>query len=100
MMWKVPVASFEIDLLKILPSSHSTATWCIMVNVSMWCLPTTAHKESCARYYYRNDKESYTFQRQIPFILQHDVYTNIPKTYQLKGHNTQQSGHTGQHFSK
>ena len=31
--------------LKILPSSHSTATWCIMVNVSMWCLPTTAHKE-------------------------------------------------------
>ena len=51
---------------------------CIMVNVSMWCLPTTAHKEWCARYYYRNDKESYTFQRQNPFILQHDVYTHIP----------------------
>ena len=32
-------------LLKILSSSHITATWCIMVNVSMWCLPTTAHKE-------------------------------------------------------
>ena len=27
--------------LKILPSSHSSATWCIMVKVSMWCLPTT-----------------------------------------------------------
>ena len=49
------------DPLKILPSSHSTATWCIMVNVSMWCLPTTAHKDWCARYYYRNNKESYTF---------------------------------------
>ena len=64
--------------LKILPSSHSTATWCIIVNVSMWCLPTTAHKEWCARYYYRNDKETYTFHRQNPFILQHDVHTNIP----------------------
>ena len=64
--------------LKILPSSHSTAPWCILVNVSMWCLPTTAHKEWCARYYYRNDKESYTFHRQNPFILQHDVHTNIP----------------------
>ena len=68
----------ETAPLKILPSSHSTATWCIMVNVSMWCLPTTAHNEWCARYYYRNDKESYTFQRQNPFILQHDVHTNIP----------------------
>ena len=47
--------------LKILPSSHSTATWCIMVNVSMWCLPTTAQREWCARYYYMNDKENYTF---------------------------------------
>ena len=42
--------------LKILPSS--SATWCIMVNVSMWCLPTTVHEEWCARYYYRNNKES------------------------------------------
>ena len=40
-----------------------------MVNVSMWCLPTTVHKEWCARYYYRNDKESYTFQQQNPFIF-------------------------------
>ena len=64
--------------LKILPSSHSTATWCIRVNVSTWCLPTTAHKEWCAKYYYRNNKESYAFQWQKPFILQHDVHTNIP----------------------
>ena len=35
----------------------------------MWCLPTNAHKEWYDRYYYRNDKESYTFQRQNPFIL-------------------------------
>ena len=58
----------DVRSLKILPSGHSSATWCIMVNVSMWCLPTTAHKEWCARYYYRNDKESYTFQRQNPNI--------------------------------
>ena len=44
--------------LKILPNSHSTATWCIMVNVSMWCLPTNVYKEWCARYYYRNDKDN------------------------------------------
>ena len=25
----------QLTILKILPSSHSTATWCIMVNVSM-----------------------------------------------------------------
>ena len=70
------VKEFQTEL-KILPSSHSTATWCIMVYVSMWFLPTTAHTEWCARYYYRNDKESYTFQRQNPFILLHDVHTNI-----------------------
>ena len=45
-----------------------------MVNVSMWCLPTTVHKEWCARYYYRNDIESYTFQQQNPFILKHDIH--------------------------
>ena len=45
--------------------------------VAMWCLPTTAHKDWCARYYYRNDKESYTFERQNPFILQHDVHTKL-----------------------
>ena len=42
-------ANYSSDLakivLKILPSSHSTATLCIMMNVSMWCLPLTAHKE-------------------------------------------------------
>ena len=54
--------------LKILPSSHSTATWCIMVNVSMWCLPTTADMEWCAKYYYRNDKESYTFHGKTPLF--------------------------------
>ena len=48
-----------------------------MVNVSKWCLPTYVPKEWFARYYYRNDKESYTFQWQNPFILQHDVQTNI-----------------------
>ena len=74
--------SLHVYVLKILPSSQSTATWCIMVNVSMWCLPTTANKEWCARYYYENDKESYTFQRQNPFILQHDVHINISLTYQ------------------
>ena len=78
--------------LKILQSSHSSATSCIMVNVSMWCLPTTAHKEWCARYYYRNDKESYTFQRQIPFISQHDVHTNIPETNQLSFSINQRRG--------
>ena len=68
-------------MLKILPSSHSSATWCIMVNASMWCLPTTGHKEWCARYYYRNDKESHALQWGEPFILQHDVDTNIALTY-------------------
>ena len=29
--------------LKGLPSGHSSATWCIMVNVSMWRLPTNVH---------------------------------------------------------
>ena len=68
----------ERENLKILPSSHSSATWCIRVNVSnMWCLPITVHKEWCARYYNRNDKESCTFQRHNPFILQHDVHSNI-----------------------
>ena len=64
-------------MLKILPSSHSPATKCIMVNVSMWCLPTTVYMELCAKYHYRNNKESYTFQRENPFILQHDLHTNI-----------------------
>ena len=63
--------------LKILPSSHSSATCYIMVTVSMWYLPTTVHNEWCARYYFRNGIESYTFQRQNPLMLQPDVHTNI-----------------------
>ena len=77
-LWRFHFSSFLQGThagLKILPSSHSTATWCIMVNVSMWCLPTTAHKEWCARNYYRNDKESYTFQRQTPSF--YIMYTRI-----------------------
>ena len=54
-----------------------------MVNVSMWCLPTTAHKEWCARYYYRNDigyyyrndKESY-FNGKTPSFY-NMMYTQI-----------------------
>ena len=37
-----------------------------MANVSMWCLPANVHKEWCARYYYSNDKESYTFNGKTP----------------------------------
>ena len=48
----------------------------------MWCLPTNVHKEWCATYYYRNDKESHTFQRQKLFNLEHDIDTNISLTYQ------------------
>ena len=51
---------------------HSSATWFIMANASMWCLPTNVHKEWCVGFY-RNDKESHTFQWQKPLILQHDV---------------------------
>ena len=38
-------------------------------------------KEWCVRFHYRNDKESQTFPRRKPLILQHDVDTNIPLTY-------------------
>ena len=55
--------------LKVLQSIHSCATWCIMVNASMWCLPTTIHKDWCARYYYRNDKESHTSYISMAKIL-------------------------------
>ena len=34
----------------------------VLWRMTMWCLPTIGHKEWCARYYYRNDKESRTFQ--------------------------------------
>ena len=43
----------------------------------MWCLPTTVHKDWCAGHYYRNDKESHTFQWCKPLILQYDIDTNI-----------------------
>ena len=59
----------------VLPStcSHSSATWCIMVNASMSCLISNVHAEWYAGYYNRNDKESHTFQQRNPFILQHDI---------------------------
>ena len=47
----------------------------------IWRMPTTVHKEWCARYYYRNDKENHTFQQRKPLILQHDVDTDISLTY-------------------
>ena len=70
-----------ISTLKMPPSSHCSAPWCIMANASMWCLPTNVHKEWYIGFYYRNDKESLTFQRQKPLILQHDVDTAISFTY-------------------
>ena len=56
----------SICCLKVLPSFHSSAIWCIMVNDSVWCLPTNVHKEWYVGFYYRNNKESHTFQWQIP----------------------------------
>ena len=52
-----------------------------MVNAFMWCLPTSVQKEWCVGFHYRNDKESHTFQRQKPLILQHDVDTDVSLTY-------------------
>ena len=52
-----------------------------MANVSVWCLPTSVQKEWCVGFYYRNDKESHTFQWQKPPILQHDVDTYVLLTY-------------------
>ena len=49
----------RVHPLNIIPSSDSSATWCIVV--SLWCLPTTAYKGWRARYYYRNDKENISF---------------------------------------
>ena len=53
----IVLAVDESKTLKVLPSSHSSDTWCIVVNASMLCLPTTFHKAWCAGYNYRNDKE-------------------------------------------
>ena len=52
-----------------------------MVYASMWCLPTSVQKERCVGFHYRNDKESHTFQRRKPLILQHNVYTDVSLTY-------------------
>ena len=51
-----------------------------MANASMWCLPTSVKKDWCVAFHYRIDKESHTFQRRKPLILQHadtDVSLNI-----------------------
>ena len=42
---------------------------------------TSVQKEWCVGFHYRNDKESHTFQRQKPLILQHDVDTYVLLTY-------------------
>ena len=47
----------------------------------MCCLPSNVQKEWCVGFYYRNDKESHTFQQRKPLILQHDVDTDISLTY-------------------
>ena len=67
--------------LKILTSGHSSATWCYMMNASMWSLPTSVQKEWCVGFHYRNDKESHTFQWRKPFILQQNVDTDVSLTY-------------------
>ena len=69
-----------VSMLKILPSDHSSATWCYMVNASMLCLPSSVQKEWCVGFHYRNDKGSHTFQRQKPLILQYDVDTDVSLT--------------------
>ena len=53
----------------------------VMVNAFMWCLPTNVQKELFVGFHYSNDKESHTFQRGKPLILQHDVDTDISSTY-------------------
>ena len=47
----------------LIPSCHSSTSWCIMANASMWCLLTTIHKVWHAEHYYRQDTEIHTFQR-------------------------------------
>ena len=36
----------------MIPSGHTSVTWCYMANVSMWCLPTSVHKEWCVGFHY------------------------------------------------
>ena len=52
-----------------------------MANASVWCLPTSVQKEWCVGFHYGTDKESHTFQRLKPLVLQHDVDTDVSLTY-------------------
>ena len=70
-----------MNSLKVIPSGHSSATWCYMVNASMWRLLTSARKKWCIGFHFRNNKESHTFQRGKPLILQHDVDTDVSLSY-------------------
>ena len=51
-----------------------------MANVSCGVYPLVS-KKSDVLDFNRNDKESHTFQRQKPLILQHDVDTDVSLTY-------------------
>ena len=67
--------------LKVLPGSHSSATWCNIAHVFMLCLPTSIHKEWRDGHHFTNNKESHTFQQQKPFFLQYTIDTNVLCTY-------------------
>ena len=75
------ITGHNLTTLKVIPSCHSSATWCFMGNASMWCLPNSAQKEWCVGFHYRNVKESHTFQRRKPLILRHPVDTDVSLTY-------------------
>ena len=49
----------------------------VIWRMPLWCLHTSVQKEWCVGFHYRNDKESHTFQRRKPLILQHDVDTVV-----------------------
>ena len=71
----------QCAVFKVIPSGHSSTTWCYMANASMWCLSTRVQKRVVCWISLRNDKESHAFQRQKPLILQHDVDTHVLLTY-------------------
>ena len=54
------------SFLKVIPSGHRSATWCYMVNASMWRLPTGVQKEWCVKFHCRNDKKVIHFNGEIP----------------------------------
>ena len=54
--------------LKMLPSSHSSATWCYMENAFMWCLPTNVHKERCVDFTIGMIKKVIHFNGESPSI--------------------------------